>query len=177
MYCFISKALDNSKRYIPEVRSKYFYPLYMYREAPDNEDDSGWRFFRGNETNEYVNDPHNIQIADLKDFLDELEDCFLGDLRSLRWLIADVPAGYQIDVRKEMFSGEVKFCNMIYMGQTFRTCSSIGLHIESPEQKSLPGAQPYGGWPDEWAVLFKNLSFEQRSGITKPDGSLIISKK
>lgn len=39
---------------------------FMYRESPDNEHDSGWRFFSGDETDEYVNIPENIGIYDLK---------------------------------------------------------------------------------------------------------------
>lgn len=39
---------------------------YMYREKPDNAQDSGWRFFSGDETDEYVNDPDNIGLYDVK---------------------------------------------------------------------------------------------------------------
>ncbi len=36
---------------------------YMYREKPDTSfPDSGWRFFAGDETDEYVNNPDNIKI-------------------------------------------------------------------------------------------------------------------
>ncbi len=36
---------------------------YMYREVPDEGcQDSGWRFFAGNEDDEYVNNPDNIGI-------------------------------------------------------------------------------------------------------------------
>ena len=35
---------------------------YMYREDPDNADDSGWRFFSGRESQEYVDDPDNTQV-------------------------------------------------------------------------------------------------------------------
>ncbi len=41
---------------------------YMYRESPDTEKeykDSGWRFFSGEETQEYVDDAENIMIYDL----------------------------------------------------------------------------------------------------------------
>ena len=38
---------------------------YMYRECPDNEQDSGWRFFTGDETDDYVNDPDNIGLYDV----------------------------------------------------------------------------------------------------------------
>ena len=36
---------------------------FMYREKPDEgKSDSGWRFFAGNETEEYVNDSRNYHI-------------------------------------------------------------------------------------------------------------------
>ncbi len=37
----------------------------MYREAPDNEVDSGWRFFSGEESQEYVDEPENTSIYDI----------------------------------------------------------------------------------------------------------------
>ncbi len=38
---------------------------YMYREKPDNDMDSGWRFFEGTEDEEYTNNPNNIGIYKL----------------------------------------------------------------------------------------------------------------
>jgi len=41
---------------------------YMYREEPDGDSDfpdSGWRFFSGDETEEYTDNPHNINIFSL----------------------------------------------------------------------------------------------------------------
>jgi hypothetical protein len=35
---------------------------YMYREAPDRPEDSGWRFFAGNEDQAYVDDPANSSV-------------------------------------------------------------------------------------------------------------------
>jgi hypothetical protein len=35
---------------------------YMYREHTDENGDSGWRFFSGLESDEYVNDPANLEI-------------------------------------------------------------------------------------------------------------------
>jgi len=35
---------------------------YMYREYPDNAGDSGWRFFSGTETQDYVDDANNTMI-------------------------------------------------------------------------------------------------------------------
>jgi hypothetical protein len=38
---------------------------YMYREEPDNEIDSGWRFFAGDESEEYSDTPDNFAIYEV----------------------------------------------------------------------------------------------------------------
>ena len=38
---------------------------YMYREAPDNEVDSGWRFLAGTEDQAYLDDAANIGLYDV----------------------------------------------------------------------------------------------------------------
>ncbi|WP_010587535.1 DUF2185 domain-containing protein [Schlesneria paludicola] len=38
---------------------------YMYRETPDFKDDSGWRFLAGTESQEYLENPENLQIYDV----------------------------------------------------------------------------------------------------------------
>ena len=38
---------------------------FMYRETPDNETDSGWRFMSGYEDDEYMANPNNIAIYDV----------------------------------------------------------------------------------------------------------------
>ena len=38
---------------------------YMYREKPDNEYDSGWRFLAGDESQEYMDNPENVGIFSL----------------------------------------------------------------------------------------------------------------
>lgn len=38
---------------------------YMYRESPEDQADSGWRFFSGDESQDYINDPDNISILDV----------------------------------------------------------------------------------------------------------------
>lgn len=35
---------------------------FMYRESPDHPDDSGWHFFCGEESQEYVDDPKNSSV-------------------------------------------------------------------------------------------------------------------
>lgn len=54
-YAFAPKKLVEEKQKI----------RFMYRENPDNESDSGWRFFSGDETDEYVNNPDNIALYDV----------------------------------------------------------------------------------------------------------------
>src|SRR5207237_8887934 len=38
---------------------------YMYREPPDFPDDSGWRFFSGTESADYLDDPAHTDIYDV----------------------------------------------------------------------------------------------------------------
>ena len=38
---------------------------YMYREAPDDKVDSGWRFFAGDESAYYIDNPSNIGFYDI----------------------------------------------------------------------------------------------------------------
>lgn len=38
---------------------------YMYREVPDDEQDSGWRFFSGRESQAYTDDPKNFEVYDV----------------------------------------------------------------------------------------------------------------
>lgn len=38
---------------------------YMYRENPTNEVDTGWRFFAGDEDEQYTNNPDNFEIYEL----------------------------------------------------------------------------------------------------------------
>jgi len=35
---------------------------YLYREPPDSDDDSGWRVFSGDESQEYADDPSNFAL-------------------------------------------------------------------------------------------------------------------
>jgi len=44
--------------------------LLAYREAAANEQDSGWRFFHGDEDEEYTADPQNISLCPLSTFLE-----------------------------------------------------------------------------------------------------------
>jgi hypothetical protein len=38
---------------------------YMYREAPSDPVDSGWHFFSGDESQEYVDNPRNLALYNL----------------------------------------------------------------------------------------------------------------
>ena len=58
-YVLATKMLVDGKR---KVR-------FMYRETPDNDQDSGWRFFCGDEDNEYVNAQDNIAVYDINTIL------------------------------------------------------------------------------------------------------------
>ena len=45
-------------------------PRWLYREDPVDESDSGWRFFEGDETDEWLNQPGHCQIAHVAHVLD-----------------------------------------------------------------------------------------------------------
>ena len=49
---------------------------FLYREEPDNEDDSGWRFTAGDETDEYMEDSNNSSYVSLGAVLKE-DDSFV----------------------------------------------------------------------------------------------------
>lgn len=38
---------------------------YMYREKPEEENDSGWRFLSGTESQEYIDDPNNSMVFEV----------------------------------------------------------------------------------------------------------------
>jgi hypothetical protein len=40
---------------------------WMYRETPDNPDDSGWRVFAGDESDDELDDPKNVAVVPLRD--------------------------------------------------------------------------------------------------------------
>jgi hypothetical protein len=54
-YVMATKMLVDNKR---KVR-------FMYREEPSNAQDSGWRFFCGDEDQDYTDDPDNIAVYDV----------------------------------------------------------------------------------------------------------------
>lgn len=54
-YCFATDAITVEGRKVG----------YMYRETPENDSDSGWRFFSGEETQEYIDDPDNLGLYDV----------------------------------------------------------------------------------------------------------------
>ena len=47
---------------------------YLYREIPDNPDDSGWRVFSGQECQDYVDDPLNFAMYNASTVVDRDPD-------------------------------------------------------------------------------------------------------
>jgi len=54
---------------------------YMYREAPDSPEDSGWRFFTGTESQEFMDNPENTQMCPVA-FVAEIDGKILDHLSS-----------------------------------------------------------------------------------------------
>lgn len=59
LYSYATKDLVNNKKNVK----------FLYREKSNRENDSGWRFFSGDETQEYVDNPDNILLCSIKDIL------------------------------------------------------------------------------------------------------------
>ncbi|QNM95236.1 DUF2185 domain-containing protein [Chitinimonas koreensis] len=38
---------------------------YMYRDEPEDDEDSGWRFFTGGEDDRYIDNPKNFSLLDV----------------------------------------------------------------------------------------------------------------
>lgn len=70
--------------------------LYMYHEEPED-GDSGWRFFAGDETDEYLENPENIGIYDIQTIL-------AVDDEVLPYLDAPVGFAYERGRRGELFT-------------------------------------------------------------------------
>lgn len=61
-YAVVSRLLDDA-------------PVgFLYREAPAFEHDSGWRFFRGDESDEFCDNPDNFATVPLQDVLRDHPD-------------------------------------------------------------------------------------------------------
>jgi len=72
---------------------------YLYREAPDRDDDSGWRFTAGDESDEYMDDADNAAYVSVGAVLSK-DDSFID--------LLDAPAGaaFQWDGRAKAFVPE-----------------------------------------------------------------------
>lgn len=69
---------------------------YMYREAPAMTIDSGWRFFSGTESQEYLDDPDNSQIYDVNTIANY-------DAAIIDYLDAPIGSHYEREEGKESF--------------------------------------------------------------------------
>lgn len=72
-YVIVPKVVVDEKRKI----------RFMYREEPDNNQDSGWRFFSGDESQEYVENPDNLGVYDVNTIIKidpDIEEFLDGDI-------------------------------------------------------------------------------------------------
>ena len=74
----VNKFLESKKYYMPMIERKKLWEMtaivskkvreegwkigYGVREEPTREEDSGWYFCAGNESDDYVNDAHNFEL-------------------------------------------------------------------------------------------------------------------
>jgi hypothetical protein len=78
MGCFVTNEVTKKERLVG----------YMYREASEFEQDSGWRIFAGDETDEYMDNPDNTRIFDLNTLIE-----FDGAITAY----LDLPVGSEVE--------------------------------------------------------------------------------
>lgn len=72
-YVIVPKIVVDEKRKI----------RFMYREESDSNQDSGWRFFSGDEEQEYIDNPDNLGIYDVNTIIKinpDIEEFLDGDV-------------------------------------------------------------------------------------------------
>lgn len=94
-FVLATKMLVNEKR---KVR-------YMYHEEATNPQDSGWRFFCGDEDDDYVNNPDNIAVYDINTIL-EIDKSILPYLNSSKGVAFERENENDIFVISESFNPE-----------------------------------------------------------------------
>ena len=67
---FVTKDLVEQKKPI----------RFMYKEQADNVNDSGWRFFSGDEPQEYVDNADNIIMCSLHDVINNIDTSIVAHL-------------------------------------------------------------------------------------------------
>jgi len=72
--------------------------LYMYREQPDSDGDSGWRFFAGTEDQAYTDDPANFALYNCSTIIEI-------DSSIRRYLDHPIGSAFERQSSSEPFSG------------------------------------------------------------------------
>ena len=86
---------------------------FMYREEPDDASDSGWRFFSGDESDEYVNNPENIGLYSIET-ISQIDP----DITPL--LSNDVGTAFERESEKEPFRVSVKIVEVLRLAAARR---------------------------------------------------------
>lgn len=160
-YCIISNQITD-------------YVGYLYREVPDNETDSGWRFLEGTESADYINNANNLKLVELDDFLGTIKANWEIDIAKLSYWIYDVPYNYSIDLTLLKKNDYI-----LYKGEKYRYTvffDSIVLEVTDMKQLNNPKVVFEGGYPSESHIHLSSLTFEEKLQITTMDGEPIIQE-
>lgn len=160
-YCIISNKITN-------------YVGYLYREVPDNETDSGWRFLEGTESDDYINNADNLKLVELDDFLGTITANWEIDIPKLRYWMNDVPYNYSIDLTLLKKNDYI-----LYKGEKYRYTiffNSIVLEVTDIKQLNNPKVVFDGGYSSESHIHLSSLTFEEKLQITTMDGEPIIQE-
>lgn len=160
-YCIISNQITD-------------YVGYLYREVPDNETDSGWRFLEGTEFDDYINNADNLKLVELNDFLGTIKANWEIDIAKLRYWMYDIPYNYSIDLTLLKKNDYVLYKGEKYSYTVF--FDSIVLEVTNGKQLNNPKVVNDGGYPSESHIHLSSLTFEEKLQITTIDGEPIIQE-
>lgn len=160
-YCIISNKITN-------------YVGYLYREVPDNETDSGWRFLEGTESDDYINNADNLKLVELDDFLGTITANWEIDIAKLRYWMNDVPYNYSIDLTLLKKNDYVLYKGEKYIYTVF--FDSIVLEVTNGKQLNNPKVVNDGGYPSESHIHLSSLTFEEKLQIITMNEEPIIQE-
>jgi hypothetical protein len=160
-YCIISNQITD-------------YVGYLYREVPDNETDSGWRFLEGTESDDYINNADNLKLVELNDFLGTIKANWEIDIPKLRYWMYNIPYNYSIDLTLLKKNDYVLYKGEKYIYTVF--FDSIVLEVTNGKQLNNPKVVNDGGYPSESHIHLSSLTFEEKLQITTMDKEPIIQE-
>ncbi len=183
----MSKELEKIKYALITKRALETQKIYfMYHEQPDNENDSGWRFFHGEDTQEYVDDSDNIEKINITKIIEiesKIQKFLKADGNTAYIRQNDYDSDFELDLNSD-YSAHDLFIIHGYNGDTTET---FGKYVKNEVEKlgfavhmpSFPIRQEatYENWKKVMDTYFdKEYINENTVIVAHSQGTLFIPK-